>query len=107
MYTVPDHLPTDPILQDLVPEFLQQWAHDLTVTFAEMRRSGSTEDLKRFGHTMKGSFLQFGFRDLSVVGKEIMIDAEAGNWDAAEQKVQDMLGVVRTLQQRIANGELS
>jgi len=107
MYDVPEKLPTDPVLADLVPEFLEQWAKDLTVTFGEIKSAGNTEDLRRLGHTIKGSFLQFGFRDLSPVGRQIMEDAEHGDWATAESRVLDLLHVVRAMQERIQNGTLS
>ena len=107
MYNVPDHLPTDPVLADLVPEFLEQWEKDLTVTFTDMQQRKDVEELRRFGHTIKGSFLQFGFRDLASIGKEIMTDAENGDWQGAADKVNGILGVVRTLSKRLKNGEIS
>ena len=107
MYDVPDHLPTDPVLADLVPEFLEQWERDLTVTFSGIQERQDVEELRRFGHTIKGSFLQFGFRDLAGVGKEIMIDAENEDWMGALAKVNGILGVVQTLRRRIKNGEIS
>ena len=107
MYDVPDHLPTDPVLADLVPEFLEQWERDLTVTFSGIQERQDVEELRRFGHTIKGSFLQFGFRDLAGIGKVIMADAESNDWEGAAVKVNGILEVVRTLRERIKNGEIS
>jgi chemotaxis protein histidine kinase CheA len=106
MYKIPDKLPTDPMLADLVPEFLEQWVKDLTVTFPEIRESRSIEELRRFGHTLKGSFLQFGFKDLSVVGRHIMEDAEANRWVDADGRVHILLEILTELQRRMKDGEI-
>lgn len=103
-YTIPETLPTDPMLADLVPEFIEQWLTDLSVTWPQIRASGSIDDFRRFGHTIKGSFLQFGFRELSAVGKEIMHDADAGDWDAAEARVIGLGNVLTEVKRRLDAG---
>ena len=100
-YSLPDELPTDPILQDLIPDFIEQWLNDLTVTWAGIKDRGDQEEFKRFGHTIKGSFLQFGFRDLSAVGKQIMADSEEANWDEADARILRIIDALNTLQQRM------
>ena len=100
-YTVPDTLPTDPVLADLVPEFIAQWLNDLTVNWQDIQKRGDLDDFRRFGHTIKGSFLQFGFKELSAVGKEIMTDAEAEDWDSAELRIAGIKRVLNELQQRL------
>lgn len=99
-YSLPEELPTDPILLDLIPEFVSQWMRDFTVTWPEIKGRGDTEEFKRFGHTIKGSFLQFGFRDLSAVGKQIMTDAEDSDWDEAEARIKGLITALEVLGKR-------
>ena len=106
-YTVPETLPTDPVLADLVPEFLAQWVNDLTVTWQDLRQQGDLDGFRRFGHTIKGSFLQFGFKELSAVGKEIMHDADDQDWDTAQDRIHGILAVLVELQKRIDDGNIT
>jgi chemotaxis protein histidine kinase CheA len=87
---------------DLMPEFIAQWMKDLTVTWPEIRERGDLEEFRRFGHTVKGSFLQFGFRELSPVGKEIMADADLGDWEAAHARVAGLLAVLEAMKERLS-----
>lgn len=96
-YDLPDNLPTDPILADLLPDFAAQWLNDLTVTWASLNAAKDAEGLRRFGHTIKGSFLQFGFRDMSVAGKNIMQCAESNDWQGAEAYVLALQQAMRQL----------
>ena len=106
-YTTPDTLPTDPVLADLVPEFIEQWMTDLTVNWADLRTRGDLEEFRRFGHTIKGSFLQFGFAELSRVGKEVMHDAETGDWEGAEARLNGIVRVLTELRDKINDGTIS
>lgn len=99
-YSLPAVLPTDPILLDLIPEFTSQWLKDLTVTWDEIKARADIEEFKRFGHTIKGSFLQFGFRDLSAVGKEIMSDSEKEDWDEANARIKGLINTLEELGSR-------
>ena len=106
-YTIPDTLPTDPVLADLVPEFIEQWLNDLTVNWQDIRRRGDLDDFRRFGHTIKGSFLQFGFKELSSVGKEIMNDADAEDWEAAQLRVTGIQNMLEELKRRLDSGNMT
>lgn len=103
-YPVPTGGPSDPVLTDLMPEFIAQWTNDLTVTWAEIKERGDIEEFRRFGHTIKGSFLQFGFRELSPIGREIMGDAENGDWESADLRVQGLLGLMHTMRENLEGG---
>ncbi len=103
-YTIPDTLPTDPVLADLVPEFIEQWLTDCSVTWPQIRHNGNVDDFRRFGHTIKGSFLQFGFRELSTVGKDIMHDADSEDWDAADARITGIANVLAEVKRRLEDG---
>lgn len=100
-YQLPETLPTNPILVDLLPDFASQWLHDLTVTWSSLRESNDLEGLRRLGHTIKGSFMQFGFNDLAIVGKEIMVCAENDDWEGASQRVNGLRTAMETLASRV------
>lgn len=84
-----------------MPEFIAQWTKDLTVTWAEIKDRGDIEEFRRFGHTIKGSFLQFGFRELSPIGREIMDDAEHLDWEGADLRVQGLLVVLGKMRENL------
>lgn len=100
-YSVPDKWPTDPILAEFLPEFVDQWRSDLAEPFDAMMLRHNVEELNRLGHTIKGSFLQFGFSDLSGIGKEIMADAKAESWDALLSKVNVLRDILDAMKQRL------
>lgn len=107
VYHLPTQGPQDPILLELLPEFLDSWANDLTKTWAEIRERADIQELYRFGHTIKGSFIQFGFRDLAAAGREIMEDANAGAWNDAHARVAALLSVVHTMQNQLSSSPSS
>lgn len=96
-----EHWPTDPVLVELLPEFVELWLADLGEPFVAMLERNNVEELNRLGHTIKGSFLQFGFKDLSVLGKEIMLDAQAENWDRLLEKVNDLKHTLVEMRKRL------
>ncbi len=100
IFSLPDQLPADPVLADLIPEFVRQWMHDFNVTWNEIKSSGNIEDFRRFGHTVKGSFLQFGFKGLSGVGIEIMNDSAKGDWETADLRVKGLIQALETISER-------
>ncbi len=102
-YRVPTSISSDPVLREFFPEFVTQWLHDLTVVWPDIEVRHEKEELYRFGHTIKGSFLQFGLRDLSAVGKDIMADAEREDWASARQCVEGLRVVMSTLKDELDN----
>jgi len=102
-YSIPVEGPRDPILVDLLPDFLDAWEHDLSTGWAQIRTREDLVELKRFGHTIKGSFIQFGFRDLAQAGREIMNGAENNNWLGADEHVKALQLVVNTMKQNLTS----
>lgn len=81
-------LPDDPILRELVPEFIVSWRADLSTTLPALVATQDSNELYRFGHTLKGSARQFGFAELADCGAEIMELARSTQWDALDQITQ-------------------
>lgn len=78
-------LPDDPVLQELLPEFLASWQRDLRMLLPTFVADRNREELYRFGHTLKGSARQFGFEHLAALGAEIMEAAQQQRWDIVSQ----------------------
>ncbi|MFN8359090.1 MAG: Hpt domain-containing protein [Candidatus Kapaibacterium sp.] len=76
-------LPDDPIILEILPEFIDQWLDDLTNLFPTLVSTKNSQDLYRMGHTIKGSCAQFGLDDVSLMGIELMSYAKAEQWDKA------------------------
>jgi chemotaxis protein histidine kinase CheA len=76
-------LPEDPILLELLPEFLDEWLKDMDTKFPQIINSRNAEELYRFGHTLKGSCQQFGLEDAAQLGIEMMGYAKSGDWEKA------------------------
>ena len=70
-------LPDDPIILEILPEFVDQWLDDLTHLFPTLVATKNSQDLYRMGHTIKGSCAQFGLDDVSLMGIELMSYAKA------------------------------
>ena len=94
MYPTPTELPHDAVLKELIPEFVDAWQRDLREQWPSIVESGNTEDFRRFGHTIKGSFLQFGFKELAQVGRDIMSDAENNDWAGASERIKALQAIL-------------
>ncbi len=74
-------IPADPFILELLPEFIEQWIADIDDQFDVLVTSKNAEDMYRFGHTIKGSCLQFGLDDIAALGIELMGYCKEENWD--------------------------
>lgn len=97
-YKVPTSLPSDPVLAEFIPEFAAMWIIELDDALANPFESSEYDRLYRLGHTIKGSFLQFGFPELSPGGVEIMEFAKAGQYDAIRIYVMGFRDLCRELE---------
>lgn len=96
-YTVPTSLPADPVLREFYPEFVERWLADLRTTWPGIVERGDAEELYRFGHTIKGSFLQFGLKELAGIGIEIMQASKDNDWTSAEFLVEGLEKIMTEL----------
>lgn len=97
IYPIPAEGPRDPILAEMLPEFLDSWKKDLTHVWTDIQSRADSTELYRLGHTIKGSFIQFGFGNLAQAGRDVMADAESSNWDSARTHIEALLLVVNTM----------
>ncbi|MCX7930531.1 MAG: Hpt domain-containing protein [Chlorobi bacterium] len=80
-------LPDDPILLELVPEFICSWRNDCAIRLREIAGAQDREELYRFGHTLKGSARQFGFNQLAECGADVMQIARDNTWDQLDATI--------------------
>lgn len=76
-------IPDDPFVRELLPEFVDTWLEDVKTQFGPLLKDKNSNDMYRFGHTLKGSCFQFGLDDIAALGIELMGYAKEGEWDKA------------------------
>jgi len=78
-------LPDDPVILELLPEFVDTWITDIDTQFKELMESKNSDEMYRMGHTLKGSCFQFGLDDVAQLGIQLMGHARNQDWEAAEE----------------------
>jgi len=53
--------PNNPIIVELLPEFVENWLKEAKEILPTILKEKDKDALYKFGHTLKGSCLQFGF----------------------------------------------
>lgn len=90
-------LPEDPILLEMLPDYLISWEKDFQTRFIEIIASKDVSELKRFGHTLKGSSRQFSMKHIAEYGTIIQHHAESQDFESAlglkEIVLQELLRV--------------
>ena len=76
-------LPDDPIILELLPEFVDDWLQQIEERYSTLIESRNTNDLYRLGHTLKGSCFQFGLDEIAQQGIVLMDHAKEGRWEEA------------------------
>jgi HPt (histidine-containing phosphotransfer) domain-containing protein len=76
-------LPSDPFVLELLPEFVDTWIQDIDAQFDALIQAKDADELYRFGHTLKGSCLQFGLDEIAAQGIELMGYAKNIDWENA------------------------
>jgi HPt (histidine-containing phosphotransfer) domain-containing protein len=80
---MPMTLPDDPIILELLPEFVDDWIIQLDRDFHSILERKSEQELYRLGHTLKGSCLQFGLQEPAQLGIQLMGLSKEQKWDEA------------------------
>jgi HPt (histidine-containing phosphotransfer) domain-containing protein len=80
---MPMTLPNDPIILELLPEFIDDWIAQLDRDFPSIIERKSEQELYRLGHTLKGSCLQFGLQEPAQLGIQLMGLSKEQKWDEA------------------------
>lgn len=78
------NIPNDPVIQELIGEFVDTWIDDLNRDYANLISSQNSDDLYRLAHTLKGSCFQFGLDEIAEMGIKLMELAKNNNWDEAK-----------------------
>jgi hypothetical protein len=102
-YPIPTTVPTDPVLVEFYPEFVDRWIADFTDEWPRIMERHDPVELHRFGHTIKGSFVQFAMRDHSKIGIEIMQCADRDDWERAATCVDGLRQMMIELKAHLAN----
>ncbi len=79
------NIPDDPVIQELIVEFVDTWIEDLDRDFKRLIEEKNSDDLYRMAHTLKGSCFQFGLDEIAELGITLMDKAKANDWDAAKE----------------------
>jgi hypothetical protein len=100
-------LPQDPFVLELLPEFVDTWIQDIDDQFKPLIDSKNSDDLYRFGHTIKGSCFQFGLDEIAEKGIELMSFAKTQDWDNAISKGTDIrksfIAAKSTIEEKLNN----
>lgn len=65
-------LPTDPLILELLPEFVDTWIADINEQFTPLCEAKDKDNFYRLAHTLKGSGFQFGIDEVGNMGLEMM-----------------------------------
>jgi len=76
-------IPEDPVIQELIDEFVDTWIQDLDEQYSGLIEAENADDLYRLAHTLKGSCFQFGLDEIAELGIELMTHAKAKDWTTA------------------------
>ncbi len=74
-------IPDDPVIRDLIDEFVDTWIIDLDQQYSTLIDSKNDTDLYRLAHTLKGSCFQFGLNEIAELGIELMGHAKQKDWE--------------------------
>jgi len=84
-------LPDDPVIQELIDEFVDTWIEDINEQFANLIQTKNADDLYRLAHTLKGSCFQFGLDEIAELGIELQGVAKDKDWEKAESFEEPLL----------------
>jgi len=84
-------LPEDPIILELLPDFIESWTKDVESKLEDIVHSKNEHELFRFGHTLKGSSRQFGVDHIAHYGTALQDFSKNQDWNAALQLKSEIL----------------
>ncbi len=76
-------------LEDLIPDFLKHRREDVSVVTQHLA-SGNFDEIRRIGHSMKGSGAGYGFDEISEIGKRIEVAAMEQDTQVIERELQSL-----------------
>ncbi len=91
----------DPDLEDLIPDFMENRRNDVGV-IEQLLHDGEFDEIRRLGHSMKGSGGGYGFNEITEIGKVIEEAALAHDVDEIERmkgNLSEYLDVVKIVLQ--------
>ncbi|MFN7143887.1 MAG: Hpt domain-containing protein, partial [Myxococcota bacterium] len=65
-------------------------------------RARDVDGLHRFGHTAKGSFLQFGYPEGGAIGEALLRCARDGDWEGAASEVAALRRLLTDVREALA-----
>lgn len=95
-------LPEDPLLRELLPEFLQ-YCHSTIGHILDAAQAHNEQELYRSGHTLKGTALQFGLTELAELGTQLMDCARHHRWEDVPALCQTLQQMLHSLQTQLNN----
>ncbi len=79
----------DPVLQDLIPDYLENRLKDLLV-YRQALEKGDFDSIAVLGHSMKGSGGGYGFNDLTSIGRAIEKAANNRDKESVRKSIIDL-----------------
>lgn len=82
--------------------FCEEWVRAIAEEGDRVVRARDAEGLRRFGHTAKGSFAQFGYPEGGAIGEALVRCARVGDWEEAASKVAALRRLVEDVRVALA-----
>lgn len=83
-------------LEELIPEYLENRKSDVIV-IRELLQQNDLTEIRRLGHSMKGSGGGYGFDEISVIGRHIEDAALAGDLEVIKTQTQVLHKYIETV----------
>ncbi len=88
-------LPTDPMILELFPEFVDTWINDINEQYTPLLEAKDQKELYRMAHTLKGSGFQFGIQELGESGLALMKEINEANWEVVASYKDKLLEILK------------
>lgn len=87
----------DPVLQDLIPGYLENRGKDLLV-YQQALEKDDFHSIAVLGHSMKGSGGGYGFNDLSSIGRDLEKAAKNRDKESVQRSITDLMDFLNKLE---------